>query len=138
MCLELLVMLPEQSTERLRELALSCTSAGPLEVTVGAHGWFRQKPYLRVSEPGEGCACSMLADDARWDSETWALRSEATTKLAEAMRWVAEHAGGPWTFEARWDLPVESRGVTRAELLDIIARGAIRIRTRYVVGQGAS
>jgi hypothetical protein len=133
MCLELIVTVPEQSPERLEELARSCSSAGPLEVAAHHDGWFRRIHNLRVSEPGEGCACSMLADNARWDSETWALRPEATTKLVETMQRVTDLAIGPWTFEARWDSAAEERSVTPAELLDVIARGAIGIRTQYVV-----
>ena len=137
MCLELIVTLPDEPFERLEEIAHSCTSAGPLEVAVDYHGWFRRSFYLRVSEPGEGCACGMLAENATWDSATWALRPEATTKLTETVRRVAESAGGPWTFVARWDPPTEKREVNPQELVDIIARGAIGTHTQYVVARGA-
>ena len=92
--------------------------------------------FYFAREPG--CSCSMLGDDADWDSSTWAFDPAVLEGLARAVKEVAARAKG-LTFEALWmGYPFETQEhVPLKQLLRDIRSNAIKNKHRYVVGSAA-
>jgi hypothetical protein len=87
-----------------------------------------------VSEQG-GCACSLLAEEADWDAESWAMRAEVLEPLARALLALAQ--GGPdgMTIEALWvgEKPSMEQKVTAQELAALARASRLGTHTRYVL-----
>ena len=96
----------------------------------------RGNPRLSISEKGEGCACSMLTDEANWNAPTWDLRNEVLPDLALALLFISELASNSFNFEARWagEKPGKNLEVSLSELLEIVQQNRIGTKVRYIVG----
>src|ERR1044071_2662612 len=67
----------------------------------GMTGLFsRGNPRLSLSEKGEGCACSMLTDDADWNAATWDMRGDVVVAVADTLMTIPRRNG--FAFEALW------------------------------------
>ena len=102
MCLIMTVRLSERDAGRARDIAASTNSPDSIEVAA-AHRLFRRATRdLNICEHGQGCACSMLHDDADWDAPAWRMRPEVLPRLASTLAKIREHSSEPFTFQARW------------------------------------
>ena len=134
MCLIMTVRLSERDATRAREIA-AASSADTIEVAA-AHRLFRRATCdLNICEPGQGCACSMLHDDADWNAPAWRMRPEVLPQLASTLTKIREHSSEPFTFQAIWvgDDVDHERHVSVDELRGIIESDQIGTDTRYAV-----
>jgi hypothetical protein len=134
MCLIMTVRLAERDVPRARDIAAATTSA---DIEVGALRRFfrRTTGELNICEPGQGCACSMLHEDADWDASAWLMRPEVLPRLASTLANVREHSSEPFTFETLWvgDDVYYERRMSLDELRAIVESGQIGNHTRYTV-----
>jgi hypothetical protein len=95
----------------------------------------RANPRLSISEKGEGCACSMLTDEADWNAQTWDIRKEVLPDLALALLFISERALNGYKIEAIWagDKPEKDIEVSLNELLEIVQKNQIGTKARYIV-----
>jgi hypothetical protein len=131
MCLIVSVELPTQTPKFLAEIASELSQLSPLDVHV-ARG---RRPRLTLSERNQGCACSMLADDADWNAATWAMRPQSTATIAETLAAIGKVARGPLVFQAVWigDKTEDEEHIALKDLLGVVKRSGIRTKVRYVV-----
>ena len=96
----------------------------------------RGNPRLSISEKGEGCACSMLTDEADWNAPTWDIRREVLPDLALALLFISELASNGFNFEAIWagDKPEKNIEVSLDAILEIVQKNQIGTKARYIVG----
>jgi hypothetical protein len=136
MCLTLSVELPMKKSEA--ELIVSRYNSINLDFHFDGTTSFlgRGNPRLSISEKGEGCACSMLTDEADWNAPTWDIRKEVLSDLALALLFISEQASSGYTFEAIWagDKPERNLEVSLNELLEIVQKNQIGTKSRYIVG----
>ena len=130
MCLELVVVPNESDAVSARALS----EISGLSVTKGLPQMASAFHFAR--EPG--CSCSLLSDDADWNSPTWILDPGVLEGLASAVELVAARAKG-LTFEALWigDSAETSERVPLKRLLRDIRSNAIKNKHRYLVGTAA-
>src|SRR5215216_2362155 len=102
MCLKLSVELPMKRREV--ELIVGRYNSINLDFHVDGTASFlgRGNPRLSISEKGEGCACSMLTDNADLNAPTWDFRPEVLPDLALALLFIFELASNGYIFEALW------------------------------------
>jgi len=95
----------------------------------------RGNPRLSISDVGEGCACSMLTDEADWNALTWDIQPELLGNLALTLLFISERAPNGYIFEALWagDKPEKNLEVSLNELLDIVQKNQIGTKARYIV-----
>ena len=95
----------------------------------------RGNPRLSLSEKGEGCACSMLTDDADWNATTWDMREEIVAALADTIITIHRQAGNGFAFEALWigDRPKTEQRVTIDDLAGRVRCNQVGTKVRYVV-----
>jgi hypothetical protein len=93
------------------------------------------KPRHAYATVGDGCACSLLADDAEAGAARWTLRAEQVEPLASTLEGMAVRLPPGALLEAMWvgDAAEEQRAVTPAQLADIVRSGQLGTRTRYVI-----
>ena len=78
----------------------------------------------------------LLADDADWDADTWAMDPAGLERLTGTLEWLCGRLPGDFTFEAMWESPKGEADVSRQELLAIVRAGRIgnnivyRVRAR--------
>ncbi len=123
--------------KREAELILSQYNSINLDFHLAGAASFlgRDNPRLSISEKGEGCACSMLTDDADWNDPAWDMRREVLPDLALALLFISELASKGFIFEALWagDKPEKNVEVSLDEILEIVQRNEIGTKTRYTV-----
>lgn len=135
MCLSIRVELHNVSEASALSIAAHCESAHDLAVRLVTSN---ECAAFDIAEHAEGCACSMLTEDASSEASTWSLRPDVLPKLANVFRTLLSRARGDVVFEARWlgsDDPVEDQRVTSAELLALIEAGDIATKTRYRIAR---
>jgi hypothetical protein len=135
MCLTLSVELPMNKSEAERIVSRYNSISLDFHFNGGASFLVRRNPRISISEKGEGCACSMLTDDADWNAPTWDTRKEILPDLALALLFISELASNGYIFEALWagDKPDKNIEVSLDEILDIVQRNRIGTKTRYIV-----
>lgn len=97
--------------------------------------WAESKPARAFITEGGGCACSMLADDADWNSETWALRPEVVEPLARALEALVQHGPRPLVLEALWagDSPHTEVSLGADEVGSLVRGEGLGTKVRYVI-----
>ena len=80
-------------------------------------------------------ACGLLSDAADWNAATWAMTPEGIKSLTDLWVHLFERVSGDVTVQALWegDLPKVDQAVTRAEFMDLVGKGALGTKTRYLV-----
>jgi hypothetical protein len=97
--------------------------------------WAESKPaQVFITEDG-GCACSMLADDADWSSETWAMRPEVVEPLARTLEALVQHGPRPLVLEALWagDSPHTEVSLEAGEIGSLVRGEGFGTKVRYVI-----
>ena len=91
-----------------------------------------------VSEPREGCACSLTADDADWNASHYTLRPDAAKHLARTFEFLLDRAGpdglyvrAAWVSDAHEPLAHPSAHPVAASTL-LADVGAARIANNRV------
>jgi len=141
MCLHIVVRAEARERASL-ELAASAAIGAGLHVHVrgsrGAWQWpgGRQEAVAFVSERG-GCACSLLAEDADWDSSTWSMRPDILEPLAQTLKVLCERGPALLRVEALWDgdQPDDEVSVTADQLTAIARAGRLGTKTRYTLSR---
>lgn len=130
-------MMPKQEAE---SLASQRGTSEKLEIQFeGTASFFgRGNPRLSISEAGEGCACSMLTDDADWNAPAWDIQPTLLPHLANSLAFISERASQGFIFEALWagDRPEKNLEVSPDELLSIVQENRVGTKTRYIVRSG--
>ena len=135
MCLLLTIRLSEQDATRAPEIASAATAAGELEVSSCRRLLRRRSRDLNISEPAQGCGCSLLADDADWDAPAWSMRPEVLPKLGATLASVRQHTSDGFTFQALWvgETAFHDKRVSPEEMRTIVASGEIGTDSRYLI-----
>ncbi len=127
-------MMPKQEAERL---ARQHGSSEKLEIHFeGTASFFgRGNPWLSISEAGERCACSLVTDEADWNSPAWDIQPTLLPALANSLAFISERAANGLILEALWagDKPEKNLEVSPDELLSIVRENRVGTKTRYIV-----
>jgi hypothetical protein len=100
--------------------------------------WARHRPVRVSISEGGGCACSLLADSASWDAETWEMRPDVVEPLARTLEMLLQHGPPRISVEALWagDRPDIEVVVTPGELAAVVQGRGLGTTTRYVTERG--
>jgi len=137
MCLFLEAISPSGDRASLQAAAITASSVG-LRVDVGhasSSPWAKSKPVrATVSEEG-GCACSLLSDEADWNTETWTMRPDVLDRLAATLELLASRGPKDLVVEALWvgDTPNNTVLVTPTQLAEVARSNRLGTRTRYCI-----
>jgi len=137
MCLFLEAISPSGDRASLQAAAIIASSVG-LRVDVGhasSSPWAKSQPVrATISEDG-GCACSLLSDEADWNTETWTTRPDVLDRLAATLEILASHGPTDLVVQALWvgDTPKTTMSVTPRELADVARSNRLGTRTRYSI-----
>jgi hypothetical protein len=137
MCLTISVELPMMPKQEVVRLASQGSSSEGLEIhfegTVSFFG--RGNRRLTISEAGEGCACSMLTDDADWNAPTWDIQPTLLMPLTNSLAYISERAANGLILEALWagDEPEKNLELSSGELLSTVRENRVGTKTRYIV-----
>jgi hypothetical protein len=95
--------------------------------------WWRATNEFDVSD--DGCACSLLTDDADWNAATWDMLEDARLRLGRTIEALGKSLPNGFTLEALWigETPDETRTVTADELARIACASELGTKTRYEV-----
>lgn len=93
MCLLIEVLLPDVPAPAAGRLTRAAAEAGLLELLAQRQPRGAGGARFLVGEPHQGCACSLLGDEADWDAPFYALRPGAVNPLAQTLAFLREHAG---------------------------------------------
>ena len=93
MCLLIEVVMSGVPGAVAGEVSRAATAADLL--ALHAQRQARGEPGARflISEPHEGCACSLTADDADWNASHYTLRPDAAEHLARTLEFLLDRAG---------------------------------------------
>lgn len=96
--------------------------------------WLDKRLFVNLSQE-EGCACSLLSDDADWKEPIWKLRGNALPRLAGTLRSLHGMFEAGFEFEAMWinDQIKQRFKVSIDELLTLVNENRIANFTRYIV-----
>jgi hypothetical protein len=93
MCLLLEVLLPGVAPDAAGEVTRAAAREGLLELRAQRRSRGARGARFFVGEPGQGCACSLAAEDADWDAPYYALRAEVAERLAQTLEFLHRRAG---------------------------------------------
>ena len=129
------VRLAARDAARARDIAAAVTASDAIEVSAVRRLFRGARGDLNICEARQGCACSMLHDDASWDAASWLMRPEVLPPLGATLAKIREQSSEPFTFETLWvgDDVYFERQVSLDELRRIVASGQIGTQTRYTV-----
>jgi hypothetical protein len=102
----------------------------------GMSGLFgRGNPQLSITERGEGCACSMLTDDADWNEPAWEIQRRLLLALAETLTVINERAHSGFAFEALWvgDKPEDQLEMAFEGFIELVRQNKLATKTRYII-----
>ena len=141
MCLLIEVALPGFPREQAGQLSREAARQGLLELQAQKSPKDQVGARYFLGEPGEGCACGLLGDNADLDQPYYLLNEEALPKLRKTLELVADQAGAPgFTLRAAWldgaweDAPKASvRRMALRNLLAEIETGRIGANVIYQV-----
>ena len=137
MCLALYVELIGVPSQKAAEIAAHCSATSDLIVRSEHLKETSANCHFSIREFSDGCACSMLADNAAEEATTWSLRPHVLPKLGAVLRCLLARTRFGVVFEAAWlggdDEPTEVR-ISVRELLAVVETGDIKTKTRYLTG----
>jgi hypothetical protein len=97
--------------------------------------WARMGPVRPTVTEDGGCACGMLSDDADWNAEAWAMRTDIIEPLAKTLEVLVRLGSQRIAVAALWagDRPQQEFNITPADLARIIRTTGLGTKRRYVV-----
>jgi hypothetical protein len=135
MCLTMIITLSKEDIPNISAIDEAANVGGGLQISRYKGGWF-SKPsnIIGLSEVGEGCACSMLSDNADWNC-VWDMEPSALSKIIMTLHKIYELCSHEFIFEALWigDKPELESHVTLEEMIQIVRDNKIGQKTRYYV-----
>ena len=144
MCLLLEVLLPGHPPEEAGRLTRAAAEAGHLELRAQRQPPRGQGSRFLLGEPRQGCACSLMADDADWDAPYYALRPQMAEPLARTFEFLRTHAGAAgmyvraaWVSDAPKPLAPGETTYASAELVVDIRAARIANNRAYRVSGAA-
>lgn len=141
MCLILSVEL-SQMPKKEAELFAAQTLSSSVELYFqGTTSFFgRDNARFNISEAGQGCACSMLTDDADCNFEFWDFQPSLLPPTASLLANINERVPNGFIVEALWagDKPEETLTVSIDELKDLVLKNQIKTKAKYVVENNAT
>jgi hypothetical protein len=103
MCLLIEITLPGVAREQAGRLSREAARRDLLELQAQRVPKDQTGARYFLGAPGEGCACSLLGDNADWNEPFFELDEKALPKLRETLEFIAEHAGATgFTLRAAW------------------------------------
>jgi hypothetical protein len=129
MCLDIRIEGAGLDERQLRGIASAASDGGLSFAAHGAGLLGHHRPRLALH------ACELLSDDADWNAATWSMTPEGAQSLFQALARLFGLIGSDLSLEALWDGDTSEgeRRLNRAELLDVVRRGALASKTRYLV-----
>ena len=103
MCLFIEVLLPGIPASEAGKITKAAAAGGYLELHAKRQRRGAIGSRFFVSEPRQGCACSLAAEEADWKASHYALRSEIVDSLARTFEFLLDRAGPEGAFvRAAW------------------------------------
>ena len=136
MCLILSVELSQMPKKEAELFAEQIPSLSVQLYFQGTTSFFgRGNVRFNISETGQGCACSMLTDDADWNAEFWDFQPSLLPQTANLLAHINERAPNGFIVEALWagDKPEETLTVSIDELRDLVLKNQIKTKAKYLV-----
>ena len=136
MCLTISIQLRGIGTNEAELVADQMVSKKlELQLQESASLFAHRAPIFSLSEVGEGCACSMLTDNADWNAPTWEFQATLLADLAGSLAELCKRAPNGLILEALWagDKPKEILEVSCNHLIDIVRSNSISTAARYTV-----
>ncbi len=130
--------MPKKEAELFAAQTLSSSVELYFQGTTSFFG--RGNARFNISEVGEGCACSMLTDDADWNAEFWDFQPSVLPPTANLLANINERVPNGFIVEALWagDKPEETLTVSIDELKDLVLKNQIKTKAKYVVENNAT
>lgn len=141
MCLILsveLLQMPKKEAELFAEQIPSSSVELYFQGTTSFFG--RGNARFNISETGQGCACSMLTDNADWNDEFWDFQPSVLLPTANLLAHINERVPNGFIVEALWagDKLEETLTVSFDELKDLVLQNQIKTKAKYVVENNAT
>ena len=144
MCLLIEILMPDVAAVDAGSLAREAAALGLLQLSAQKQSRASVGTRFLLSEPQQGCACSLLAENADWDSAYYALDPARLATLEATLVFLAARAGSSgFALRAAWldgtfqDAGAASaRPAALAELLADVRGARIGNNVRYEVSEG--
>jgi hypothetical protein len=135
MCLMLIATAKAAEREKLEQAARQASASG-LRIErehLPRWPWAGERPARATISEKDGCACSLLSDDADWHADFWAMRPEILERLATTLQVLIDEGPTHLTFEALWngESALETVRVTEAELVQLARTSRLGTRSTY-------
>jgi hypothetical protein len=141
MCLLIEILMPGVPRSEAGSLTRELAARKLLELSAQRQPRDAVGSRFLLSEPNEGCACSLLGENADWDQPYYELDPAHTAALEATLRFVVAKAGTPgFALRAAWldgafqnAAAAKVRVVRLDELLDDVRASRIRNNVCYEV-----
>ncbi len=132
MCLFVTIR-PELSENDCHKLATWLTTHSPFHVALGSQE-FSQTLHFSL-DPEEGCSCSILDEQADYNTDVWLFRNTIAGQLADTVALFAQMYPINFIFQALWDGDdcATSENISVDQMTAIIRNNQIRNNHCYSV-----
>jgi hypothetical protein len=146
MCLLIEVLMPGVPPTEAGSLSREAASLGLLELSAQRQVRTATGSRFLLSEPRQGCACSLLGENADWGLAYYELDPARIAALEATLRFLASKAGPPgFAIRAAWlDGAFEDattaavRTARLADLLTDVRAARIGNNVRYEISEAAA
>jgi hypothetical protein len=146
MCLLIEILMPGVPRTEAGSLSREAARQGLLEMSAQRQSRDAAGSRFLLSEPRQGCACSLLGENADWGLAYYELNPARTAALEATLRFLGSKAGpAGFAIRAAWLDGVFEEAATatvrRARLVDLLAEvRAARIgnNVRYEIAETAA
>jgi hypothetical protein len=145
MCLLIEIHMPGVPRSAAGSMRSETAKLGLLELSAQRQSRDAVGSRFLLSEPNQGCACSLLGENPDWDHPYYELDPAHAGALEATLRFVADKAGAAgFSLRAAWldgayqGAPAKVRVVRLAELLDDVCASRIGNNVRYDISFNAA
>jgi hypothetical protein len=146
MCLLIEILMPGVPRTEAGTLSREAARQGLLELSAQHQPRNAVGSRFLLSQPNQGCACSLLGENADWGRVYYELDPAHTPALEATLRFLATKAGLPgFALRAAWlDGAFEDaatatvRSARLADLLDDVRAARIGNNVRYEISEAAA
>jgi hypothetical protein len=126
------VLISNLTWERARAIARATQVEGSVALHADGRPFWFLHPTARLST---WAVHDLLTDSADWNADSWDMEPARLSELVRALEILFEQIPEAFQVEVMWsgDRALVERLVTRDELLDVVRRGQIGTRVRYLV-----
>jgi hypothetical protein len=106
-----------------------------VELYLAKSAFSKKSNILHASEVRQGCACSLLTDNADWNSLYSDMIPEFLPDLAQLLKLLRQNTKSGFSFQALWvgETPLEHIKISIDELVQVIENGKIGTKTKYLI-----